>query len=81
VFAQVRLLRRILACGVDRQGRAGPDLTVRMGIRGPHHLAPVFEDLDPLEALAQLGGLVGPEVDDAPDRRRLHPRQRQVMTA
>ena len=52
MVAKVRLLSRILAGGVDRQRGAGPDLTVRMWVRGAHHLAAVLEDLDPLETLA-----------------------------
>src|SRR5437868_15150954 len=38
--------RALLACRMVGHVLVGPDLAVRMWVAGPHHLAPVLEDLD-----------------------------------
>ena len=58
---------------------AGPDLAVRVRVAGTHRGAAVLEDLDPAVALAELGGLVSPDVDDATDRRLVHAREGHVV--
>ena len=64
---EVAALGRVLAGRLDGQGRPGPDLAVRMGVRGAHRLAPVLEHLDPAERPPSSVGLVRPEVDDRAD--------------
>jgi hypothetical protein len=73
-------LLRGLELRLDRQRIAGPDLAVRVRVAGTHRRAAVLEDLDPAVALAELGGLVGPDVDHVPDRGLVHAREGHVVT-
>jgi hypothetical protein len=56
-----------LAGRVGRDGALGPHLAVRVRVAGPHHLAAVLEQLDVAHvgARAELGRLLGPQVDHA----------------
>ena len=75
----VGLLRR-LQLRLHRKRVPGPDLAVRVRVAGAHRRTAVLEDLHPAVALAELGGLVGPDVDHVPDRGLVHARQGHVVT-
>jgi hypothetical protein len=47
---------------------------------GAHRLAAVLEDLHPAPPSAQLGGLLGPDIDHPPDRADVHASERQVVS-
>ena len=60
-------LCRVFLRSIAGKGRAGPDLTMRVRVRGAHDLAPVLEHLDPAIAVPKFGSFRGPDVHDSPD--------------
>ncbi len=81
VFGEVVELGGELEGGLVGDVLGGPDLAVGMGVAGAHHGAAVLEDLDVLDvgASAELGGLVGPHLDDAADGGELHGGEGEVV--
>ena len=79
--ALVAHLRLDLARGKGGDGFVGPNLAVGMRIAAAHGRALVLEDLHvpDTSGVCQAVHLVGPRLDDGPDRPGVHLRQREVV--
>ena len=75
----VTTLGGVLPSRLDRQRSAGPDLAVRMRVRGAHRRAAILEDLHPAVGGTELVGLLGPDVDDPPDLGGVHDREIEIV--